>query len=73
MNDYILDASPLYVMNYLCLAIAEKLDSYEDISVYERRVQEDMARMRKREFSGQRKFLTPRLPYNENTNTIIIS
>jgi len=73
MNDYILDASPLYVMNYLCLAIAEKLDSFEDISIYERRVQEDMARMRRKEFSGQRKFLTPRLPYQQNSGQIIIS
>jgi len=74
MNDYVLDASPLYIMNYLCLAIAEKLDSYEDISVYERRVQEDMARMRRKEFSGQRKFIRPRMPYVDypNNRTIII-
>lgn len=73
MNDYVLDASPLYMMNYLCLAIAEALDSFEDISIYERRVQEDMARMRRKEFSGQRKFLTPRLPYQQNSGQIIIS
>lgn len=63
-NDYVPFSYPMVLYNYICMTIAERIDSDSDVALYESRYRASLKNLLSRENNGQYDIFRLRVPYN---------